>query len=169
ARSFFKLLSSGLMFAISLGLASVAHAQCPTSASVVSIAHTDITCFGFNNGSITVELSENVDNFELYDNFTASFVTLSVIESQTANSVTYTGIYPSSFQVVAFKSGCTALQISDGPGGFEITQPTPLAVNVDNIEPDCDTSIGSGTGMINITVSGGTGPYSFVWSDGATS
>src|SRR5690606_29537167 len=169
ARLFFKLLGCGLLIMFSLGLVNPVRAQCPTSASVASISHTDITCFGFNNGTITVELSEDVDNFELYDNFTASFVTLSVIETETANSVTYTNIYPSSFQVVAFKTACTALQISDGPGGFEITQPVQLAVAVDNVEPDCDTSIGSGTGIINITVSGGTAPYSFVWSDGATS
>src|SRR5690606_36676827 len=93
----------------------------------------------------------------------------SVTENQTPNSVTYTSVYPSSLQVVALKSGCPALEISDGPGGIEITEPSQLAVAVDAIDPDCDTSIGSGTGGISITVSGGTAPYTSLWSDGATS
>src|SRR5690606_13081110 len=110
-RLFFKLLGSGLAIALALGVAKPAYAQCPT---VVSQSHTNVTCFGFNDGTITVTLSTDVDNFELFDNFLGSFVTISVTENQSPNSVTYTNVYPSSFQVVAFKAGCPALQISDG-------------------------------------------------------
>src|SRR5690606_22981945 len=165
-RLFFKLLGSGLAIALALGVAKPAYAQCPT---VVSQSHTNVTCFGFNDGTITVTLSTDVDNFELFDNFLGSFVTISVTENQTPNSVTYSGVYPSSFQVVAFKAGCPALQISDGPGGIEITEPLQLAVSGDAIKPDCDTAIGSGTGSVDTAGSGGTAPYSFLWSDGATS
>ncbi|WP_170110237.1 T9SS type A sorting domain-containing protein [Flavilitoribacter nigricans] len=57
-------------------------------------------------------------------------------------------------------NGCSAVRT------FAITQPPALAVAlVDQTAPLCE---GVPNGAIELSVNGGTGPYSFVWNDGAT-
>src|SRR5690606_27775432 len=127
ARLFFKLIGCGLLFVLLLGFAGSTYGQCP---STVSLSHVDISCFGFNDGKITVELSTDVNNFELWDNLIGGYVTPNVKETQTPNSVTYDSLYSSSFQVIAFKTGCPVFSISDGVSGFVIDEPALLEVEI---------------------------------------
>lgn len=60
--------------------------------------------------------------------------------------------------VISAGSGCQALQT------FVITQPLPLVTTMSSVPQDCDTSNGTATA----TTSGGTGPYTYLWSDGQT-
>ncbi|WP_340154121.1 SprB repeat-containing protein, partial [uncultured Marivirga sp.] len=140
------------------------NAQCPT-AGAANKSHTDISCFGADDGTITVEMTDGTApfQFDLYDNNTGTFVTLSVTENQLPDgrTVIYSDVPPSSYQVVVFKAGCTPVQVSDGFTGFLIEEPSLLSANVVSIINDCD---GTGSGAIDIDVAGGIAPYSFAWS-----
>jgi gliding motility-associated-like protein len=172
----FSLLLFGL-----LGFLTIpdAHAQCPTQASVTLKTHTDITCFGANDGTITVDLADASTsepyNFELYDLALGSFVTLTVteVEDKVAKSVVYSNVPPSSYAVVFIKTGCPTLQITETPFGTVVNEPAQLSVT-STVQPDCDPSP-TGTGQIDITISGGTAPFTIIWTgptaipDGTTS
>ncbi len=146
---------------------NISYSQCPTTANAVRNS-TDITCNGLTDGTITVEITDGTPpfNFELFDNNIGSFVTLSVTRTVSGDgrTVVFSDVYSSSFQVVVFKSGCPTIQITDGPFGFVIDEPALLEPSVLSITPDCDNS---GSGVIDLTIVGGTTPYSYLWSNGA--
>lgn len=142
------------------------NAQCPTQANVVTKTHTNISCFGANDGTITVDLADASTsepyNFELVDLSIPAIVTLSVteVENKPGRSVVYSNVPPGSYAVGFFKSGCSTLQITDSPFGFEITEPTEI-IATGTITPDC----GSGNGKIAISITGGVPPYtSIIWT-----
>jgi gliding motility-associated-like protein len=157
------------IFLILLVGSNVALAQCPTVAAVASKTHTDVTCNGANNGTITVDLGAGNGtppfNFELYDNNSGSFVTLAVTRTVSPpNKVVFSNVYPGSFQVVVFRAGCPSIQIAEGPTGTNIAEPPALSATA-AVTPACTP----GTGTISLTVTGGTpnviAPfYHFVWS-----
>ncbi|RAV99575.1 T9SS type B sorting domain-containing protein [Pseudochryseolinea flava] len=176
-RIFFNLNHYILVGIFLLGFVTASYGQCPTAAAVITRTHTDISCFGANDGTITVELGNGAApmNFELYDNIAGAFVTLAVTEINDPDGngnfrkVRYEDVYSSSFQVVVFKTGCLPpLQISETPTGFNIIEPSQLTVTVDGVDPDCDPTPGAGDGGINITAAGGVGPYTYLWTDGST-
>ena len=155
-------------FLLSLIQLAEVNGQCATAAAATR-SHTDISCFGANDGSITVEITDGTGpfQFDLFDNNVGTFVTLAVTENQLGDgrTVIYTDVYPGSFQVVVFKSGCPPIQITDGFTGFLIDEPTAIVASVNTVTNDCDNL---GSGAIDISVSGGTPPYTFNWSNGET-
>lgn len=147
-----------------------AYAQCPTQADVVTKVHTNVTCFGANDGTITVDLADGSTsepyNFELIDLSIPAIVTLSVTETEdkSGRSVVYSNVPPGSYAVAFFKATCATLQITDSPFGFEITEPTQITATP-TISPDCNPAVGVGTGKIDLAISGGSGTYpSIVWT-----
>ncbi|MEM1119009.1 MAG: SdrD B-like domain-containing protein [Bacteroidota bacterium] len=60
--------------------------------------------------------------------------------------------------VVTDANGCELM------GTYTLTAPTAIQVEAETDHPDCSDD----TGQINITVSGGSAPYTFAWSNGAT-
>src|SRR6478735_9341469 len=77
-----------------------AYAQCPTQANVLVKTHTDVSCFGANDGTITVDMADAATsepfNFELYDLGAGALVTLSVTEAEDkpGRGVVYSAVPP---------------------------------------------------------------------------
>ncbi len=135
-------------------------AQCPTSD--VSVSVTDVTCNGFNNG--TLELTVNNPNGYTGDYFFTivglpsnggSPVNLS--QSETTPSTIFTGLPPGNYTwFISFAPGCPGFSSS----GVVINQPPALVASVASVQPACTP----GTGAVDINVSGGNGGYSYAWT-----
>ncbi|GAA4848062.1 hypothetical protein GCM10023331_35970 [Algivirga pacifica] len=124
----------------------------PTPLEVI-IDGTDSICFGTNDGEITLEVSGGVPPYtfewEGPDGFTSDQEDL-------------TGLSAGHYAVtVTDNNGATAF------AEFDINQSiTPLIVFGGAVDISCN---GLEDGEINQVVTGGTPPYSFAWSNGATS
>ncbi|MDB5199770.1 MAG: hypothetical protein JWO92_1733 [Chitinophagaceae bacterium] len=114
----------------------------PVNATVTS---NNVTCFGANNGNISITARGG----------TAPYVySFNAAAYGSANS--WTNMVPGTYTVAA-KDAHNCLFSST----VTITQPQPLAVAVDATTNTC---VGSNSGAISITVSGGTTKYSFSWT-----
>ncbi|HBS85221.1 MAG: hypothetical protein A2W91_04650 [Bacteroidetes bacterium GWF2_38_335] len=113
--------------------------------SLVSSA-TNVSCFGGNNGAATVSASGGTPGYTyLWSN---SAVTPSV-------SGLIAGVYSVN---VTDLNGCTST------ASVTITEPAILASTISGTNLLCN---GDGSGTATISVSGGTTPYSYLWSNGA--
>ncbi len=108
-----------------------------------SASGSNVSCFGGNNGSASV----------IADGGTTPYTYLWSNGSTNASvSNLIAGIYT---VTVTDANGCTA------QANYEVTQPALLAVNLTGTSASCN-------GSATATVSGGTLPYSYLWSNGAT-
>ena len=116
----------------------------PISSSIVG---TDVTCAGYSNGSATLTVSGGATPYNfLWSNFAAT---------QNLTNV------PGGFYTVIItdSSGC---QHRDT---VTIHEPLPLVISASVTNVNCN---GDSSGSISLTVNGGTGSYTFVWSDGSS-
>ncbi|MEO8147317.1 MAG: PKD domain-containing protein [Bacteroidia bacterium] len=118
----------------------------PINTSVAS--QSDVTCFGLNNGSATI-------------NCTGGIGTLTYSWSPVGGSgATATGLPANTYTVTINDSiGCTTSQT------VVITQPTALTFSLSSSSTIC---IGQNA-TISVSASGGTQPYSYLWSNGIAS
>lgn len=111
---------------------------------------TNVTCFGANNGSINLNLTGGI-----------APVTLTWSDGSTSGLIRNN-----------LPPGTYTATISDGTPcfivrTFTIIQPQALVLAATTTNPlDCSTA---NSGLINLIVSGGTPPFNFNWSNGATS
>ncbi|MFN8323097.1 MAG: gliding motility-associated C-terminal domain-containing protein [Chitinophagales bacterium] len=113
---------------------------------ILSETHTDVSCNNGSNGSISITANGGSSGFSYLWNNTA---TTSSINNLTANaySVTVTDV-----------SLCTA------SSSVIVSQPSALSISETHTPFACSNSAGS----INVTVSGGTFPYTYLWTGGTT-
>ncbi|MGZ3864796.1 MAG: LamG-like jellyroll fold domain-containing protein [Bacteroidia bacterium] len=103
----------------------------------------DVTCFGYNNGGITVNVA---NGFAPY-------------------TYTYNGV-PGAYSVAGFTAGNYTVVVTDAGGCADsivavVNQPTPLSV----VMSATNTTCYNGTdGITDASVSGGVAPYYFTWS-----
>jgi gliding motility-associated-like protein len=104
-----------------------------------------VTCFGYSNGSVTISVNGGTLNYSYTWSNNSIFQDLINVAA---------GSYD---LTVTDANNCTAtLNVS-------VTEPTVLNVVLNPTDPTC---FGISNGLINSTTSGGTPPYSYIWSTG---
>ena len=116
------------------------------SATVTEVAH--LLCNGDNTGAINIAVSGGTGAYSYSWSNMASTKNISNLAAGAYNVI------------VTDANNCTATT------GDTITEPSVLSAIVSNISHV--SCYGSNTGAINITVSGGTEGYSYLWSNSAT-
>ncbi|MDX2001634.1 MAG: PKD domain-containing protein [Chitinophagales bacterium] len=117
----------------------------PTALTVNAVAQ-NISCFGGNNGSVTLNVSGGTPSYTFNWN-----------NASTNQNLSNLGV------------GNYAVTVSDANGcqkttSASITQPSLLSVSVGGTNPGC----GLNNGLATASATGGTGSYSYLWSNNAT-
>ncbi len=112
-----------------------------------------ISCPGECDGFITPNITGGSDNYIFYSWIEGE------IGTNSPNATTLTDLC----------AGTYTLQVIDTNGceefiTFELTEPTPIEITVDNITPV--TCYQGNDGAIVVSATGGTGDYTFVWNGG---
>ena len=108
---------------------------------------TDVTCHGYDNGSIDITVTGGTSP---YDYSWSNGATTQDISGLSAGEYAVT---------VTDDNGCTKSK------KFDVGEPDPLAISGVVADVTCH---GYDNGSIDITVTGGTSPYDYLWSNGAT-
>ena len=119
----------------------------PNTALSVSATSTDVSCFGGNDGAIMINVVGGTPaySYKWSGNFTGSSL-------NSLNPGTY------NITVIDSKS-CTSALVKT------ISQPAEITISASATDVKC---YGENTGSIELTVSGGTGGFTYVWSDSST-
>ncbi len=113
----------------------------------VSIAATDVSCSGGNNGSATVTMVGGIGPFTYFWN---------TVPAQTA--ATAVNLVQGNYNVtITDGNGCTKTQ------SISITQPALLTLGGNSTNVSC---FGGTNGNATVIPSGGTAPYTFLWTPG---
>lgn len=118
---------------------------CNVSATILGV---NVTCFGENNGSATVNLAGATDP-------------VSYIWSNGNTTPTVSGLTPGSYSVeILDANGCPASLSA------QVSEPAQLGANASATGP---TTNDQNDGSASASPTGGTAPFSFEWSNGANS
>ena len=117
------------------------------SGMTISTSSTTVNCNGGNNGTANLSVSGGTSPY--------TFAWSNSAATQNISGLT---------------AGTYSVTITDNQGcaqntSVTITQPTSIAVSSSSTSVNCN---GGNNGTANLTVSGGTSPYSYVWSNSAT-
>ena len=121
----------------------------PTLLVAQIVSSTNVSCNGGADGSATINATGGTPPYTYAWN-----------DNNSQTTATATGLTADSYEVtVTDANGCT------GTVGIIISEPAnALVINIVNVEnPSC---YNANDGVIDITVDGGTAPYSYVWSNG---
>jgi gliding motility-associated-like protein len=143
---------------VDLTLTTTGNGTCPAASDVVrinfigfigttTVTPTNVSCFGGNNGSATVNISGGIPPYTYLWN------TVPAQTGATANNLTQ-GTYS---VTITNGIGCT-FQTS-----VTITQPPPLSVS--GVISNVSCAAGN-NGSVSVTPSGGTAPYTYLWAPG---
>ena len=111
------------------------------------VTNTPVSCFGGNNGSLDITV-------------TGGTPTYSYSWSNGANTQDISGLIAGTYTVTV-----TDQNFCVNTNSFVVTQPTIITLSATSSSALCN---GDATGSIDLTVSGGTPIYTYLWSNGAT-
>lgn len=120
----------------------------PASALGITGTVTNVSCYGGANGAIDITASGGTPPYSY--NWGGGITT----EDRS-------GLSAGSYNVIVTDAnGCTAGQ------GFNVTQPALLTLNTTVTQPTCppDAQFSYSDGAIDLTVNGGTSPFSYLWT-----
>ncbi len=126
-----------------------------TDVFTVNISSINVSCGGSGNGKIAVTGSSSFGA-----PYSASINGGSTWQGFTTNTL-FSNLTPATYTVTVKDNICTTSSL------VTITQPTALSVVINSTSSDCP-EVGQDVGAINITVSGGTAPYTYSWTTGST-
>ena len=129
-----------------IGIASITIAE-PTALNLTTSSQA-ATCFDFSDGSATVTISGGIPPYSVLWNTGATNTSIFDLLAGTYSVV------------VSDANGCTAETM------ITVTDPNPLEITAIT---DDDTCEGEAQGAASATTVGGTPPYTYEWSNGATS
>jgi hypothetical protein len=108
---------------------------------------TDVSCGGGSDGSINLTVSGGTPNY-----------TFSWSSGQISEDLS--GLPAGTYVVtITDQSGCTLLNSAT------ILEPAPIVLSLDSTDVQCN---GGSDGAIDLTVAGGTTPFTYLWSNGGT-
>jgi len=119
----------------------------PASALTVTTSHTNVSCNGGSDGILTINVSGGTPPYSFLGNPVPAGTT--VISNRTAG--TYAGN-------VLDANNCS-VAVSE-----TITEPTLLTLSEQHVNATC---FGGTQGSVDLTVNGGTTPYTYSWSNGS--
>ena len=114
---------------------------------VLSETHVDILCYGNSTGSIDLTIVGGTPNY-----------TITWSTGETTEDIN--GLAAGTYDVTVVDSHQCEAYLS-----VPITEPTALSISGTTVDPLC---YGDMNGEINITVDGGTAPYTYDWDNGET-
>ncbi|MBL0051830.1 MAG: SprB repeat-containing protein [Bacteroidetes bacterium] len=118
----------------------------PNCKLTASIAKTNVTCYGGNDGTATVSVLGGLAPY-------------SYSWSNGSTTKTATGLSAGFYNVIVTDgAGCTAKSV------ICIFEPTQIVITSKDAPATCSACDGSST----ISATGGTSPYTYLWSDGQT-
>ena len=124
----------------------------PALLEVSTVVDTNVSCNSGTTGSVTINVTGGTSPFDYVINGT----TWSGVSSAT---LPITGLSAGTYPVtVTDNNGCTAT------GSVTITQPAAIAASGVVTNVSCN---GGNNGAINLTATGGTGAYTYLWSNSA--
>ncbi|MEO8151221.1 MAG: gliding motility-associated C-terminal domain-containing protein [Bacteroidia bacterium] len=130
-------------------VSGIAINQPGASVTANPVSTTNVNCFGGNNGDITISVTGGTLPYSYQWNNGATTQNISNL-----NAGNYTA-------VITDANGCTTIL-----AGIAVTQPNLLTAST-SIQSTVDC-FGGKDGEIDLTVNGGTAPYIYYWSNGAT-
>ena len=139
------------------------------TAVTATVNRTNVTCFGANNGSITVTSPAGGTHAEAASRtYTYRAVLSGGGYDQTNSTGTFTGLAPGTYAVgvIAASIGSTVPQCSTLVSTQTITQPTQIASNpqvTSNFNGAQLSCPNSSDGSLAANASGGTPPYTYLW------
>jgi gliding motility-associated-like protein/uncharacterized repeat protein (TIGR01451 family) len=126
----------------------------PSASVTVTHTQTDVLCHGAKTGAIDITPAGGVAPY------TYAWTGTGVVADAEDQTGLGAGIYK---VIVTDKNGCVSAELT-----VTITEPL-AALSATAIVVNNNNCVGCSNGSINLTVSGGTAPYTFEWTNGATS